>query len=39
MALLADGVPPGEVYKLLETPEGLDRAFNKLEALQPDLGV
>lgn len=35
MALLADGVPPGEIYKLLETPEGLDRAFNKLQALRP----
>jgi putative spermidine/putrescine transport system substrate-binding protein len=35
MALLADGVPPGDVYRLLETPEGLDRAFNKLAALRP----
>lgn len=35
MALLADGVPPGEVYKLLETPEGQDRAFNRLKALRP----
>lgn len=35
MALLADGVPPREVYKQLETPEGLDRAFRKLEALRP----
>lgn len=35
MALLADGVPPGEIYQQLETPEGLDRAFNKLEALRP----
>src|SRR5258708_6058210 len=26
MALLADGVAPGEIYKTLETPEGLDRA-------------
>lgn len=35
MALLADGVAPGDVYKALETPEGLDRAFAKLTALKP----
>src|SRR5882757_2567201 len=35
MALLADGVVPGDVYKTLETPEGLDRAFAKLTALKP----
>ena len=35
MALLADGVAPGEIYRMLETPEGLDRAFAKLEALRP----
>jgi putative spermidine/putrescine transport system substrate-binding protein len=35
MALLADGVAPGDVYKTLETPEGLDRAFAKLTALRP----
>jgi putative spermidine/putrescine transport system substrate-binding protein len=35
MALLADGVAPGDVYKTLETPEGLDRAFAKLKALKP----
>ncbi len=35
MALLADGVAPGDVYKMLETPEGLDRAFAKLDALKP----
>jgi putative spermidine/putrescine transport system substrate-binding protein len=35
MALLADGVAPGDVYKNLETPEGLDRAFAKLTALGP----
>jgi putative spermidine/putrescine transport system substrate-binding protein len=35
MALLADGVAPGDVYKTLETPEGLDRAFAKLKALNP----
>ena len=35
MALLADGVTPGEVYRTLETPEGLDRAYKKLAALHP----
>ncbi|HSS13057.1 MAG TPA: extracellular solute-binding protein, partial [Rhizomicrobium sp.] len=35
MALLADGVPPAEVYKNLATQEGLDRAFAKLKALNP----
>ena len=35
MALLADGAAPGDVYKILATPEGLDRAFHKLEALAP----
>jgi putative spermidine/putrescine transport system substrate-binding protein len=35
MALLADGVAPADVYKTLETPEGLDRAFAKLNALKP----
>lgn len=37
IALLADGVPPGEVYKLLATPAGVDRAFNKLSQLKPHL--
>jgi putative spermidine/putrescine transport system substrate-binding protein len=35
MALLADGVAPGDVYRNLETPQGLDRAFAKLTALNP----
>lgn len=35
MALLADGVAPANVYRTLETPEGLDHAFNKLAALHP----
>ena len=35
LALLADGVAPGEIYKTLDTPEGLDRAFAKLDALKP----
>src|SRR4051812_20664842 len=35
LALLADGVAPGDVYNTLNTPEGLDRAFAKLTALHP----
>jgi len=35
MALLADGVAPDDVYKTLGTPAGLDRAFAKLQALNP----
>ena len=35
LALLADGVAPADVYKTLETPDGLDRAFAKLKALHP----
>ncbi|MDE2878910.1 ABC transporter substrate-binding protein [Candidatus Palauibacter soopunensis] len=33
-ALLADGVPVEEVYALLDTPEGLDRAFRKLDTIK-----
>ena len=33
-ALIADGVPVGDVYKVLGTPEGLDRAFKKLDAIK-----
>jgi len=35
LALLADGVQPGEIYEVLNMPEGLDRAFAKLKALHP----
>jgi len=34
-ALLADGVPPAEVYNVLRTPEGVDRAFAKLDEIKP----
>ncbi len=34
---MADGVPPGEVYKVLRTPEGIDRAFTKLDTIKPDI--
>ena len=33
-ALLADGVPNERVYDLLSTPEGLDRAFRKLDTIK-----
>jgi putative spermidine/putrescine transport system substrate-binding protein len=35
MALLADGVAPGDVYDTLATPDGLGRAFAKLQTLNP----
>jgi putative spermidine/putrescine transport system substrate-binding protein len=34
MALMADGVPADEVYDLLATPEGIDRAFAKLDTIK-----
>lgn len=33
-ALMADGVAPADVYKLLNTPEGVDRAFAKLDEVK-----
>ena len=35
IALLADGVPADEVYAVLGSPEGVDRAFRKLDQLKP----
>jgi putative spermidine/putrescine transport system substrate-binding protein len=37
IALLADGVAAADLYKLLETREGQDRAFAKLEELKPHI--
>ncbi|NSX56466.1 ABC transporter substrate-binding protein [Parasulfitobacter algicola] len=37
MALMADGVPAAEVYDLLETDEGVDRAFAKLDTIKDDI--
>ena len=34
MALVADGVAVGDVYKVMNTKEGLDRAFNKLNTIK-----
>ena len=36
-ALMADGVPRGEVYAVLDTPAGLDRAFAKLDTIKDDI--
>lgn len=36
-ALMADGVPSDQVYETLATPEGVDRAFAKLDELRPHL--
>ena len=36
-ALLADGVKKEELYKVLGTPEGVDRAFKKLDELKPSI--
>ncbi len=36
-ALIADGVPVDQVYEVLSTPEGVDRAFNKLDELKPHI--
>ncbi|MHA2937042.1 ABC transporter substrate-binding protein [Vibrio sp. RC27] len=36
-ALLADGVPKEEVYELLETDEGQQRAFTKLASIKDDI--
>ena len=38
-ALMADGVAPADVYKTLATKEGQDRAFAKIEALKPNIGL
>lgn len=37
IALMADGVSPGDIYTTLATPAGVDRAFRKLDQLRPYL--
>lgn len=37
MALMADGVPAGEVYGILGTEAGVDRAFAKLDTIKDDI--
>ncbi|WP_295474903.1 ABC transporter substrate-binding protein [uncultured Pseudomonas sp.] len=36
-ALLADGVKKEDLYKVLATREGVDRAFRKLDQIKPDI--
>jgi len=36
-ALIADGVPTSDVYKVLRTDEGVDRAFKKLDQIKKDV--
>ena len=36
-ALIADGVPPDRVYPTLSTPEGLERAFRKLDTIKDEV--
>lgn len=36
-ALIADGVSPDQVYEVLATPEGVDRAFAKLDTIKKDI--
>lgn len=36
-ALIADGVPFGQIYEVLSTPAGVDRAFAKLDQIKPKI--
>lgn len=36
-ALMADGVPLEQVYEVLSTPEGVDRAFEMLDTIKDDV--
>ena len=36
-ALIADGVAPKDVYEALSTPEGVDRAFRKLDTIKSQI--
>lgn len=37
IALLADGVPKQDIYTVLATPEGVDRAFRKLDQIKSSI--
>ena len=37
MALVADGVKAKDVYEVMSTPEGIDRAFAKLDSIKDDV--
>jgi putative spermidine/putrescine transport system substrate-binding protein len=39
IAMVADGVPPADVYQALRAPGGIDRAFNKLATLRPSVAA
>jgi putative spermidine/putrescine transport system substrate-binding protein len=36
-SLIADGVPPGDVYRVLATADGVERAFKKLGTIKNDI--
>ena len=36
-ALMGDGVAPADVYAMMGTPEGIDRAFAKLESIKSEV--
>ncbi|MFN3825580.1 MAG: polyamine ABC transporter substrate-binding protein [Pseudorhodobacter sp.] len=38
-ALMADGVAPGDVYSVLSSREGIERALNKIRELRPHIEV
>ncbi len=38
-ALMADGVPADQVYEVLSTTEGMERAINKIRELKPHIAV
>jgi len=38
-ALMADGVPPDQVYEVLGTEEGIQRAIDKIRELKPHIAV
>lgn len=37
MALMGDGVPAAQVYEVLATPDGMDRAFAKLDTIKAEV--
>lgn len=38
-ALIADGVAPADVYKVLRSPNGVDRALAKLKEISPSIAI
>lgn len=38
-ALMADGVAPEDVYSVLDSEEGIERAINKIRELKPNIAV